>query len=201
MNENRVLAAAVSLAMFTCFGYWSARMYSENLRSERDTTFAAQPGAYPLRGYEVSLDTGVRCTPAQTPWHPDRELLLMASTRCAACSKEQASWSRLVSSGLPSSVAVTLINVGPDDPFVGIEDELSKSHIGVRHCTVTNKVAFGMATGLTATPTTVVLDHEGRIALAWPGNLTTETRDLVRAHLVAAPAGALASAALIGPTK
>lgn len=195
MKERDVLLAAAVLSALTCLCYWSARVYSHNVRERRDITFAAQPGAYLIRGYEVPFDTGVRCAPSQVPQGNHRALLLMASTKCGVSSRERASWLQLVNSGLPSSVGVVLVNVGPDDAFEEIENVLAKNHTSVRKCTVTNRTGFGTATGLTATPTTVVLDDEGRVDLAWPRSLTPETQALIRSRLVDGSFGALASTA------
>lgn len=201
MKERDVLLAAAVLSTLTCLCYWSARVYSQHVRARRDATFAAQPGAYLIRGYEIPFDTGVSCKPGQLHQINRRVLLLMASTKCAVSSTERASWLQLINSGLPSSVGVVLVNVGPDDAFEEIENALAKNHMSVAKCTVTNRTGFGTATGLTATPTTVVLDDEGRVDLAWPRSLTPETQALVRSRLADGSLGALASTARILPLR
>jgi len=184
MRASKILAAAVAISALTCACYWSARLFMERMRLEQKGATDDRGSAYPLRGYSLDLSTGAQCDRDQEPQSRRRQLLLLASTTCNVSAGEGAAWSRIFAHGLPASIGVTLVRVGHEDPFTAIEDQLRKNGVGVRRCTVRNRVAFGMATGLTATPTTAVLDSHGRVELVWSQALTPRTEAIIRDHLV-----------------
>lgn len=166
---------------------WHSIYRSHRLPEELAEAYRQRVFPKPILGLKLPLLEETRSVDgnALPASYPRTALVLVSSVTCSKSQANQPRWKQLVDTLSDGRVDEVWVVGFRDDAYLAeLADYLAAdTAIPFRVLRARDRATFGLRTGLSAVPDTLVLDDQGRIAMNLVGILSLEDIELVRLTL------------------
>ena len=175
-----VLVAALAVAVST---FWGLRFVSGLTLASTRAAGQQLPQIYVVGGLRIPLDKGLTRVDSNTSPRPaGRQLLLFGSDDCRATTEILDNWVALIRSvPFQRDDNIIVISVG-DRTANTLRAVIQERGIAATVFSVTDVITWTQSSGITGTPSTLLLDEQNRVRLMATPAFVRDRQDVIRRY-------------------